>query len=598
MNKLLKTNIKLLITLGIIFLFVWFLVLSPMITFRNNEKVLENAARRYFELNSNQLPTGDRIKTVTLKTLYHKSFLEKDLYIPNTKKPCSIEDSWVKVKKVNNEYKYYVYLDCGVLSSPIDHKGPTIKLNGDEEIVVGRGEEFTDPGVKSVVDNTDGKMKTEDVVIKSDVNTSKVGEYEVKYIAVDSFSNKSTITRKVTVVQKLNSTVKQETDNVGYFTGINPKNYVYFSNMLFRIVGLDGDNVKIVADKDIANVNYDAIDNWLEYYEEHLTGNASKLIVNSKYCNMTVSDNTLDTTQCNSYTKKKKIGILSIDDINKAGGQENNYLLQNTITWLANEKDKNNAYAYRLFFFGESTSQYMSFEKVHNFGVRPVITINGNVLITGGDGSSDKPYKLEDYIEPKKNVEVNTRPVGEYINYSGYLWRIAEVNPNGTVRIICEQSLYDKGQLVKVASNVNTKKYVTYNPTQKGNVGYTINNKASEFVDTKYFVKFDDSVPIYKGEPNYGKEVDVKKYEVKITSPNMYEMFSATTDSPTISSYWFVNSTKSTIENPGMSEIGAVMYGKASTYYTYGIRPVAVLNKSCIVNSGNGTKSNPYIITK
>ena len=75
MNKMIK-SIKLVVTIAIILLFVWFLVVSPMITFRNNEKKLEDAARRYFELNPTQLPTGERIKTLSLKMLYHQSYMQ------------------------------------------------------------------------------------------------------------------------------------------------------------------------------------------------------------------------------------------------------------------------------------------------------------------------------------------------------------------------------------------------------------------------------------------------------------------------------------------------------------------------------------------
>ena len=139
---------------------------------------------------------------------------------------------------------------------------------------------------------------------------------------------------------------------------------------------------------------------------------------------------------------------------------------------------------------------------------------------------------------------------------------------------------------------------LTYNPKQHGNIGYIINNRSSEFIDTKYFVNHEIEVPIYKEEPNYGKEVDTKKYETKIFAPNMYEMFGATTDAPLIFSYWMVNSTISEVENPGMSEIGAVMYGTDSTYETYGIRPAAYFAKGVVINSGKGTKDKPFIVEK
>ena len=68
--KKISKKVRLFIVVAFIGCFVWFLILSPMITFHNNEKVLENAARRYFELNPTLLPTGERIKKVSLETLY------------------------------------------------------------------------------------------------------------------------------------------------------------------------------------------------------------------------------------------------------------------------------------------------------------------------------------------------------------------------------------------------------------------------------------------------------------------------------------------------------------------------------------------------
>ena len=247
MTNALKSKIKLLVVIAIIGTFVWIFVISPTLTFKTNEKKLEDAARRYYELNPNLLPTGERVGTVTLNTLYKKSYIDKDLFIPMTKKTCSITNSWVKVRNENGEYKYYTYLECGVMSSTIDHKGPEIKLNGDTDITLGVGEEFSDPGVKNVVDNKDGKLDTKNVKISGKVDTSKVGTYEITYTASDDLNNSTSVVRSVVVVQKFNSLVKKNTNDLGYYTGSNPDNYVYFSNMLFRIVGMDGNNVKIVV---------------------------------------------------------------------------------------------------------------------------------------------------------------------------------------------------------------------------------------------------------------------------------------------------------------------------------------------------------------
>ena len=601
MNKAIKSKIKLLVVIAIAGAFVWVFILSPMITFKSNEKRLEDAARRYYELNSNLLPTGERVGTVTLGTLYNKSYIDKDIYIPLTnplkKKTCSVTNSWVKVRKENNEYKYYTYLECGIMNSSIDHKGPTIKLNGDTEMSIGIGEEYKELGVKSVSDNKDGKMNVSDVKIKGKVDTSTVGTYEITYTAKDDLSNTTEVVRTVSVVQKLNSLVKKKTgDDKNYYVGANPNNYVYFSNMVFRIVGLEGDDVKIVADKDIANVNYDGIDKWFDYYEDNLTDNAKKYIKSSKYCNMKVSENEYNASKCNSYGNKSKIGLLSIDEINRVGQGYGNYLVGKTITWLSNPQSKNSSVTFRMGVTG-ADNNYAAYNNKYNFGVRPVMVIDGDILVSDGNGTESKPYKLEDYIKAKTNIAVNERYVGEYINYGGITWRISSIENDGTVRVISEQSLIKNNEYYRFDYETTSSSKI-YNPKQKGNPGYVINNKASEFFNTKYAVQHEIEVPIYKSVPNYGKEVETKKYKVKVSAPNMYEMFSAFTDNEYIHSYWLVNSSKDVNIKSSVSDIGVVLFENNTTNYDFGIRPVIYLNKNCRITSGYGTKQKPFVINK
>ena len=65
MGKKLISLLKLLVTIAIVCLFVWYLVISPMITFNEYEETFKAAAERYYELNRNQLPTGERVKTLS-----------------------------------------------------------------------------------------------------------------------------------------------------------------------------------------------------------------------------------------------------------------------------------------------------------------------------------------------------------------------------------------------------------------------------------------------------------------------------------------------------------------------------------------------------
>lgn len=587
---------RFLIVIFVVALFVWFLIVSPMITFHKNESIMIEAAKRYYNLNEDKLPVGERVKTLSLSVLYNESYIKDDFKAPYSGKMCSLEKSWVKVSKKNGEYKYYAYLDCGILKSTIDHKGPTIKINGDENISINVGDKYKELGIKSVVDNTDGTMKKEDVEIKSNVNTDKIGTYEVTYTALDKLNNKTVVTRYVNVVKKIKETVKKELKKDTYYKGLEPNNYIYFSNVLFRILKISGNDIVIVSDSDVSNVNYDSIEKWFKYYDSNLTDSAKKLIVKNKYCNMKINDSNMNSTNCNSYSKKADYGLLSITDINSTLDNGGSYLVGGTITWTANSVDNKNYFAFRNMFYN-SDSIYYSFDKTHNLGIRPVITIKGDTLIVDGDGTYDNPYVMTDYIKLNKNSELNERFSGEYLRYSDYLWRIQGIESDGTVKAICGQSIFNGLEPVRVNYSSSIKdKY--YNPTEKGNVGYIINNTTSKYIDTSFIVNHNIEVPIYKKEPSYGNEVSSKNYKTKISSPNMYDMYSAASNNPYSKSYWLVNSSKLSSEVPGISDTGAVMYGEASVNYSYGIRPVVYFNKNVIVTGGKGTIDNPYIIKK
>lgn len=594
MNSKMLKRIKFAVTVILVLVFVWFLIVSPMITFHNNEKRLEDAAKRYFELNSSQLPTGENVKTLSLKTLYHKSFIKNDLYIPYTKKTCSIENSWVKVKRVNGEYKYYTYLECGVLSSAVDHKGPVITLNGDENISIGKGETYTEAGVKSVVDNVDGTMDVNTVTIKGEVDTSKVGTYEVTYTVLDSLRNKTVVTREVKVVQKLNSTIKNSLNDKTNFSGVVDNNYVRLSNMLFRVYGIDSNNnVIIVSDEDIANVSYSKLDKWLDYYYENLNDFTKDAIVSSKYCNMNVTDENINTTQCSSYTKVKQVYIPSIVEVNKASDESSNFMRPSTMSWVANKKDDKKAYLTRNYFMGdEADKTYLAYDINENYGVRPMMTIKGDTLITAGDGTIANPYQFGDTKKAKGASPLNERYTGEYISIDGSVYRIIKTESDGTTKVISNFTVGRTYDNVKTYTNP----YKVYNPKDTTSAGYYINNKLSEYINTKYFVKHEVRVPIYKNKILYGTEIDNKKYEVLLSAPNMFEMFSAQPQNGLCHSYWMINSSKKDGVVAGVYEIGVPINETVEANESLYVRVVAFMKKNTAISSGDGTINNPYII--
>ena len=409
---------------------------------------------------------------------------------------------------------------------------------------------------------------------------------------MDSFKNETVKKRTVKVVQQLKNTVEKAT-KTGLYVGEVTNNYIKFSGMNFRIVGVVDGNVKIASAEDIANANYSDLDEWLKYYYEHINKDSKDYVVKTKYCNDTLTDTS--TKECSKYTDEKYVYILSVQDINNATDDAgNSYLYPETIDWVANAKTNKESWTTREY-FSDSTLKYMEFSKDYNFGIRPVLTIKGDALITSGDGTSEKPYMIDDYDIGTSGDKVNTRLSGEFIEYSNMLWQIIETTDSSLTKVISYNTM-TVDSLRDISYPTGETKNI-YNPNKKGNIGYIINQKASDAIDEKYFVKTEIEVPIYKTLATYKGTSSTKKYNVKFHAPNMYEMHTAR-NTNTQRSYWLMNSSNEEYRRYIVSEIGVVFYEKEGTPTDAGTRIVGYLDKNCQIVQGQGTKDNPYKITK
>lgn len=593
-DKIVK-NLKLIIFIAIVAIATWFIIIQPAITFKSNEKAMEEAARRYYDLNSRELPTGERTKTIDLQKLYDGGLLEKDFFIPLTKKTCSNENSWVKVRKENGIYKYYVYLECGRYKSKVDHVGPVIKLNGKETISIDKDSKYKEQGVESVIDAVDGELKTSDVVIKGKVDTSEIGTYTISYIAFDKMSNKTEVTRTVKVIRRLYKEVNEQLDGKKNFTGDPAKNYIRVSNILFRIYGVDENkNVIIVTDRDIANVNYSKLDKWLDYFYSNLNDNTKKMIVKSKFCSMTLGENDLKKTSCEKYTEERNVYVPSIVEVNNA--KENvNFMQPYTLSWVAEKKDNKQAYVTRSWAVlpEDEGIDFFAYDQSENYGVRPMMKIKGNSLIIAGDGTKEKPYYLGDTKPAKGSDLLNTREVGEYIYDSNVVWRIVKIMDDGATKVI--STIIEEGYNYDLSCYpMNDKSIFLYDTKDKGSIGYCLNNKITEYFDTTKFANHEIEVPIYKDSIIYGEEETVKKYKAVLSAPDMYEMFSAATDKR--GSFWLINSSKKPLITAAITEIGVPVNFKNMGYLRMSVRPVAYYKPDIVITSGKGTAESPYLI--
>lgn len=581
-----KITISLIVVIAVAL--IWFLIISPLIQFKKSEKEVLDAGKRYFEVNKTYLPTGNRIKTISLKTLYNKDFIKEDIKVPNSSSMCDENESWVKVQKKNNEYNYNVYLKCGIYSSKVDHKGPTITLKGENEITVNKGDKFKDPGIASVSDNTDGKIDTKQVKVDSNVNINKNGTYEIKYSIKDSFDNKTEVIRTVKVVQILDKIVKKETDKTNYYKGNDNNNYIKLDGILFKIVGLNEDgSVKVTSSEPLAFVDYNSADTWLnDYFYDKLSDNVKKYIKNdSKWCNEEIS-NTDNYTKCNKYGKKKAVGLLSVADINNSKDKDGNSNLGTwQYSWLGNSKKS------KLLKSGSNSMKIQEENKNTLTGIRPTVNLKTNLEISSGSGEASSPYLLKGRKKSlKAGKKISEAMTGEYILYSGYTWRVIGKESDGTTKIVMNESLEMDYQVI---TTIFDKKNSYYNPTQKTNVGYKIANDVNSYINVNLFDKKSINVNLYKKYINYSEKTKVKQYKTKMEEVSLFDLYSPST----VSNHWFRESTSNGLAymNSPLTDVSEEKIINGSTGL---IKLTANLNKNVSVKKGNGLITNPYNLVK
>ena len=127
-----------------------------------------------------------------------------------------------------------------------------------------------------------------------------------------------------------------------------------------------------------------------------------------------------------------------------------------------------------------------------------------------------KAVSKKDLLTDNYDVEITTTGDYAYVeevikNYYKELSTSVKIINNylsdeALIKILSVENIKKDGVNIKTSYNKVSGKKVVYNPTQQNNVGYYINNKVSEFIDTSYFVNKEVKVPIYKKEIQYGKQ--------------------------------------------------------------------------------------------
>lgn len=182
------------------------------------ESFINNNVSNYLSLEAIELKKGE-YREINIKDLYKARLANNDY-----EDDC---DGYSIVEYTGETINSKTYLKCkniyktegyGTKSAGVENKEstqtdkdtikPVITLIGDKTITIGLNEEFKDPGA-TAMDNIDGDL-TKKIKSTNNIEKTKAGTYNVKYIVTDKAGNKTTETRIIIVSEEK----KEETEDV------------------------------------------------------------------------------------------------------------------------------------------------------------------------------------------------------------------------------------------------------------------------------------------------------------------------------------------------------------------------------------------------
>lgn len=375
-------------------------------------------------------------------------------------------------------------------------------------------------------------------------------------------------------------------DDKYVFIGDDVNNYLYYSGILWRIIEVNNDSIKLITD-DIQtsifwgnDLNYSNsyVRKWLNLETDTpYTGiffqnlNNPELYLNkSDFCYGKVMDA--------SYNCSEKIedyvGLLTINEYERARGKDS-YLNIDSYFWTINTSVDNIWYILNT---GELNDNAFTEQNYYSYGVRPVINLKKDTKFISGEGSYDNPY----IIDKNYSNLLSSKRVGEYINYSGYNFRIVE-NDSTNVRVALDGFITINGENLSAIFSNSNPNFNVYD-----GIGYYLNNNFYNSLNNKEYIvnsKWYNGVYIndYTSVYNSYVEASIGLLKVGDFYINDYQ------------NYYLLNRNNGEDLTVYKINDGNKLYADLITTEAF-VRPALVLRGDIVITSGDGTKNSPYII--
>lgn len=397
-----------------------------------------------------------------------------------------------------------------------------------------------------------------------------------------------TVLKKQSYVDLTKGLIFDEEKNEYRYLGEVDDNYLEYSGILYRIIGIDKEkNIKVISDKSVTMMysglekGYDKsyVNKWLNYdkdvsgsgvYENNIKESVNYLS-NTYYCEDIIDD--IKNITCDKNTTNYKISLLSLYDYYKAGGKSS--FLNNGETFYLGTLNKDN-HNYYITSDGEVSINEIS---TRTYAVRPVITIISSSVLLSGKGTKDDPYKI---LEIKPSTLEDTT-INTYVSFSNQVFKVIDNSTDATKVALNGVIKENDIDVVKSFGGKNNK----YS-NSKNTVGYYLNNTYLKTLDSKNIIKSNWYIgALSLDNLDYSNEKNTK-VNLSVGMLSLGDMFvgdinNVLTLSRGIESDQIIN----VINKEGN------FYGDFITS-KYNVRPALYLNNELKITGGNGTFDAPY----
>lgn len=397
-----------------------------------------------------------------------------------------------------------------------------------------------------------------------------------------------TVLKKQSYVDLTKGLIFDEEKNEYRYLGEVDDNYLEYSGILYRIIGIDKDkNIKVISDKGVTMMysglekGYDKsyVNKWLNYdkdvpgsgvYENNIKESVNYLS-STYYCEDIIDD--IKNITCDKNSTNYKISLLSLYDYYKAGGKSS--FLNNGETFYLGTLNKDN-HNYYITSDGEVSINEIS---TKTYAVRPVITIISSSVLLSGKGTKDDPYRI---LEIKPSTLEDTT-INTYVSFSNQIFKVIDNSTDATKVALNGVIKENDIDVVKSFGGKNNK----YS-NSKNTVGYYLNNTYLKTLDSKNIIKSNWYIgALSLDNLDYSNEKNTK-VNLSVGMLSLGDMFvgdinNVLTLSRGIESDQIIN----VINKEGN------FYGDFITS-KYNLRPALYLNNELKITGGNGTFDAPY----